>query len=80
MFALIKWLMTGNDILAGYKTHIAMFAIIVGAISGWTTEVLVPASETGMTAIEFIKMSIPYWTAIWAAFGGSAIKAGMDRK
>lgn len=79
MFELMKKIMTLGDTLAGYKTHATTAATALTAVLALLTVVIIPFMSGDISSIALITQGWPYVTAIFASFGASAIKAGMDR-
>ena len=82
MFELIKQLMTLGDTLKGYKTHIAMAALAMQGIAALLTGVILPGINGDASTFSLIMAVVNSveLVQIIAAFGGSAAKAGFDRK
>jgi len=76
----IKALMTLGDTMAGYKTHLMTLLAVLTTMVTWLTVVVIPFASGDVSIIALVTESWPYLTAIFGAFGASAVKAGLDRK
>ena len=76
----IKALMTLGDTMAGYKTHAMTLLTALTSFTALLTIVIIPFMSGDISIITLVTEGWPYLTAIFGAFGASAIKAGMDRK
>lgn len=80
MLALIKWMMTLNNLAAGYKTYILALVVVIHALAGIATTILEPlaAGDLSLWAATIAITKSPYITEIIAAFGAAFLRRGAE--